>query len=64
MKEDKSNIKSSRDVLIFAQRKIWQKGKSTGHLEKSIYMKAKNIVKKFDFTERMECLAINPDFNF
>ena len=42
---------------------MWQREKSTGRVEKLIYIKARNIAKKFDFTERMEYLAINPDFN-
>ena len=36
--------------------------KSTKRLEKSINLEAKNISKKLDLVERVECLAKNPAF--
>ena len=36
--------------------------KSTEYLEKSINLEAKNIAKKLDLTERVECLAKKPAF--
>ena len=81
MKSDVSDIKSSPNVFIFADktnninkaapreynkllkdniRKSYRK--STDLLEKAINMEAKNIAKKIQLSDRIECLAKTPAF--
>ena len=81
MKFDISEIKSSPNVFIFADKtsniyKVapWEYNKllkdnttksykkSTDRLEKAINMKANNIAKKIQLSDRIECLAKIPAF--
>ena len=81
MKSDISEIKSSPNVSIFADKtsNIYKAAlreynkllidniaksykKSTDRLEKAISMEAKNIAKKIQLSDRIDCLAKTPAF--